>query len=101
MSPSVAACFPFRYTLALERRSRHEFHRNADLFSPGSSPFQVSSSRWVELALKILNGFDYRQMKRVGDEIRVGESSIGKTNRQHNQQLEMKQQEWLKKKGLE
>jgi hypothetical protein len=40
-------------------------------------------------------------MKRVGDEIRVGESSIGKTNRQHNQQLEMKQQEWLKQKGLE
>jgi creatinine amidohydrolase/Fe(II)-dependent formamide hydrolase-like protein len=67
----------------------------------GAAQWKVSSSRWVELALKILNGFDYRQMKRLGDEIRVGESSIGKTNRQHNQQLEMKQQEWLKQKGLE
>ena len=67
----------------------------------GATQWKVSSSRWVELALKILDGFDYRQMKRLGDEIRVGESSIGKTNRQHNQQLEMKQQEWLKQKGLE
>jgi len=67
----------------------------------GAAQWKVSSSRWVELALKILNGFDYRQMKRLGDEIRVGESSIGKTNRQHNQEIENKQQEWLQQKGLE
>jgi hypothetical protein len=40
-------------------------------------------------------------MKRLGDEIRAGEGSTGKTNRQHNQEIERKQQEWLKQKGLE
>jgi creatinine amidohydrolase/Fe(II)-dependent formamide hydrolase-like protein len=67
----------------------------------GATQWKVSSSRWVDLALKILDGFDYRQMKRLGDEIRVGEGSIGKTNRQHNQEIERKQQDWLKEKGLE
>jgi creatinine amidohydrolase/Fe(II)-dependent formamide hydrolase-like protein len=69
--------------------------------SAGAKQWKVSSSRWVELALKILDGFDYRQMKRLGDEIRVGEASVGKNFRQHNQEIERKQQEWLKKKGLE
>ena len=38
----------------------------------GATQWKASSSRWVELALKILDGFDYRQMKRLGDEIRWG-----------------------------
>jgi creatinine amidohydrolase/Fe(II)-dependent formamide hydrolase-like protein len=67
----------------------------------GATQWRINSTRWVELALKILDGFDYRQMKRLGDEIGVGEGSIGKTNRQHNQEIEKKQQEWLKQKGLE
>jgi creatinine amidohydrolase len=67
----------------------------------GATQWKVSTSRSVELALKILDGFDYRQMKRLGDEIRVGEGSIGKSNRQHNQEMERKQQEWLNQKGLE
>jgi creatinine amidohydrolase/Fe(II)-dependent formamide hydrolase-like protein len=67
----------------------------------GARQWKVISSRWVELTLKILDGFDYRQMKRLGDEIRVGENSVGKTNRQHNQEIERKQQEWLKQNGLE
>ena len=33
----------------------------------GGPQWKPSSSRWVELALKILDGFDYRQMKRFGD----------------------------------
>jgi len=40
-------------------------------------------------------------MKRLGDEIRVGEASIGENFMQHNQEIERKQQDWLKKKGLE
>jgi hypothetical protein len=67
----------------------------------GATQWKVNSSRWAELALKILNGFDYRQMKRLGDEIRVGEGSVGKTFRQHNQEIATKQREWLQQKGLE
>ena len=67
----------------------------------GAKQWKASSSRWVELALKILDGFDYRQMKRLGDEIPGGEGSVGKNFTQHNQEIEAKQQEWLKKKGLE
>src|SRR4030095_10522793 len=59
------------------------------------------SSRWVELALKILDGFDYKQMKRFGDEIVSGEASAGKTFTQYNQEIETKQREWLNQKGLE
>jgi hypothetical protein len=63
--------------------------------------WKVNSSRWVELAFKILDGFDYNQMKRFGDEIVSGEPTAGKTFTQHNQEIEKKQQEWLKKKGSE
>jgi hypothetical protein len=52
-------------------------------------------------ALKILDGFDYKQMKRFGDEIVSGEASAGKTFTQYNQEIETKQREWLKQKGLE
>src|SRR4030095_9295351 len=63
--------------------------------------WKVNSSRWVELALKILDGFDYKQMKRFGDEIVSGEASAGKTFTQYNQEIETKQREWLNQKGLE
>ena len=66
-----------------------------------AAQWKVGSSRWVELALKILDGFDYGQMKRFGDEIVTGESSAGKTFTQRNQEIETKQREWLKQKGLE
>jgi hypothetical protein len=53
------------------------------------------------LALKILDGFDYRRVKGVGDEIRVGEGSVGKNFTQHNLEIETKQREWLKRKEME
>ena len=40
-------------------------------------------------------------MKRFGDEIRVGDGDVGNTFRQHNQEIETKQREWLKQRGLE
>ena len=67
----------------------------------GAARWKVSSSRWTELALRILDGFDYTQMKRFGDETAPSEPIGGQTFRQHNQAIETKQQEWLKKKGLE
>lgn len=60
-----------------------------------------NSSRLTELAHKILDGFDYSQMKRLGDEIVSTEPNAGPTFTQHNQEIEKRQQEWLKKKGLE
>ena len=60
-----------------------------------------NSSRLTELAHKILDGFDYRQMKRLGDDTVSGDPNAVKTFTQHNQEIETKQQEWLKKKGLE
>ena len=61
-----------------------------------------NSSRLTELAHKILDGFDYSQMKRLGDDIPPpAQPSVGKTFTQHNQEIETKQREWLKQKGLE
>ena len=67
----------------------------------GAARWKANSSRWVELALKILDGFDYRQLKRFGDETVFGESTGGTTFAQHNQEIETKQHEWLKQKRLE
>ena len=67
----------------------------------GAARWKAGSSRWAELALRILDGFDYTQMKRFGDETAPSEPIGGQTFRQHNQAIETKQQEWLKKKGLE
>jgi hypothetical protein len=55
----------------------------------------------TELAHKILDGFNYSQIKRLGDEVVVGQPTGEISFTQHNQEIESKQQEWLKKKGLE
>ena len=60
-----------------------------------------NSSRLTELAHKILDGFDYSQMKRLGDESVSTEPNAGPTFTQHNQEIKKRQQEWLKQKGLE
>ena len=69
----------------------------------GAKATKLTSSQTIDLAMKILDGFDYRQMPRLGDEIPppAAPSAAGKTFRQHNEEIEKKQQEWLKKKGLE
>jgi len=66
----------------------------------GAARWKASSSRWAELALKILDGFDYKGMKRLGDEIGLNASSGAKNFSQHNQEIETKQQEWLEKKRV-
>lgn len=66
----------------------------------GAARWKANSSRWVELAMKILDGFDYSQMKRFGDEIVSTEPNAGPTFTQHNHKIEKKQREWLKQKGL-
>jgi|RhiMethySRZTD1v2_1073278.scaffolds.fasta_scaffold122748_2 creatinine amidohydrolase len=68
----------------------------------GAASLKRLSSRLVDLALQILDGFDYSQMKRLGDEITPAEPSVvGKTFTQHNQEIDTREREWLKKNGIE
>ena len=69
----------------------------------GAQVWKMTSSLFVELALKILDGFDYRQIKRLGDVTKTvpANMAIDKAALEHEQQVERKQREWLKKMGLE
>ncbi len=60
------------------------------------------STRWIEMTLKVLDGFDYRQMQRWGEvaETLPANVAISRATLEHKQQIEGKQVEWLKKKGL-
>jgi creatinine amidohydrolase/Fe(II)-dependent formamide hydrolase-like protein len=69
----------------------------------GAALWKQFSSRFVEVALKILDGFDYRQIKRLGDVTRTvpANMAIDKAALEHDQTIHSKQQEWLRNKGLE
>ncbi len=60
------------------------------------------STRWIEMALKVLDGFDYRQMQRWGDlaETIPANVTTARAALEHEQQIERKQLECLKKKSL-
>jgi hypothetical protein len=57
----------------------------------------------ADLALKIVDGFDHRQIPRYGDVTKndPGNVSIDKHALAHDQDNERKQATWLKKKGLQ
>jgi creatinine amidohydrolase len=97
---------------ARDQKERTEIARASDWPGYWGSPrlataaaaaarWKGNSSRLTELAHKILDGFDYSQMKRLGDDVVVGQPTGEITFTKHNQEIESKQQEWLKKKGLE
>ena len=65
----------------------------------GAKAWRLASSQVVDLALKILDGLDYRQIKRIGDIART--DPVSQAALEHDRRNETKQQEWLKKKGLE
>jgi len=69
----------------------------------GATLWKQFSSRFIDVALKILDGLDYRQIKRLGDVAKTvpANVAIDKAALDHDQAIERKQQEWLKKKGLE
>jgi creatinine amidohydrolase/Fe(II)-dependent formamide hydrolase-like protein len=75
-------------------------HARADI---GAAAISSVSSTMAELALKILDGFDYRQIPRYGDVTRndPGNASIDRRALAHEQDNERKQAAWLKKKGLQ
>jgi len=68
----------------------------------GAKAWRQVSSGTIDLALKILDGFDYRQAASRSE--RKPDPALAaslKAFRQHIQKMEEKQQEWLKKKGVE
>jgi len=67
----------------------------------GAKAWRIASSGTIDLALKILDGFDYRQSPRRGDATPAPEPAPLRAFREHIQKMERQQQEWLKKKGLE
>jgi len=67
----------------------------------GAKAWRIASSGTIDLALKILDGFDYRQPPRRVDTTRAPEPAPLRAFREHIQKMERQQQEWLKKKGLE
>ena len=70
--------------------------------SVGATLWKQFSARFVEVALKILEGFDYRQIKRLGDVTRTipANMAIDKAALAHEQAIESKQHDWLRRKGL-
>lgn len=56
----------------------------------------------VTVALKILDGFDEKQIPRFGDEIQKSEPDVllDRASIKHEEEIRSKQEAWLKKKGL-
>ena len=69
----------------------------------GATLWKQFSSRFVDVALQILDGLDYRQIKRLGDVTRTipANVAIDKAALEHDRAIERKQQEWIRNKGLQ
>ncbi len=69
----------------------------------GARIFNQFSSRVVDLALKILEGLDERQVPRYGDIVskRPGSNEIDKGGLAYEQKVASRQRDWLHGKGLE
>lgn len=75
-------------------------HARADI---GALALTSITSTIADLALRILDGFDYRQIPRYGDVTKndPGNTSIDRRAVADEQDTEGKQAAWLKKKGLQ
>ncbi len=75
-------------------------HARADI---GAAALTSIASTMADLALRILDGLDYRQIPRYGDVTRddPGSMDIARRALAHEQDNERKQAAWLKKKGLQ
>ena len=68
----------------------------------GARLWKRMSSSFVDLALKILDGFDYKQAQRYGEVTRTfpANMAIDRAALEREQEVEKKQSDWLKKKGV-
>lgn len=69
----------------------------------GATLWKQFSARFIDVALKILDGLDYRQITRLGDVTKTvpANVAIDKAALEHDQAIERKQREWLKNKRLQ
>lgn len=69
----------------------------------GAQEWEALSTHLVDLALKILDGLDYRELQRYGDFMMDSPSNveIDKDALKHEQKIERRQREWLRKLELE
>jgi creatinine amidohydrolase/Fe(II)-dependent formamide hydrolase-like protein len=69
----------------------------------GAAAVSSVASTMADLALRIVDGFDHRQIPRYGDVTKndPGNASIDRRALAHEQDNERKQATWLKKKGLQ
>ncbi|MEW6753916.1 MAG: creatininase family protein [Candidatus Latescibacterota bacterium] len=69
----------------------------------GAALWKEFSSRFVGVALGILDGFDYRRINRLGDVTRTvpANMAIDRAALEHDRTIHSKQQEWLRDKRLE
>jgi len=68
----------------------------------GAKAWRQVSSGTIDLALKILDGFDYKQAASRSERKPVPALAASlKAFREHIQKMERKQQEWLREKGME
>src|SRR5262249_6554935 len=65
--------------------------------------WQRAAQEAIQLALKILAGFDDRQIVRFADDIKnsAPDVALDEASLRHEEAIRRKQDEWLKKKGLQ
>lgn len=64
--------------------------------------WQIALNEAISIALKILNGFDDRQIPRFGDEMQKSaiDVALDRASLKHEDEIRNKQETWLKKKRL-
>lgn len=63
----------------------------------------MANKEAVKIALNILEGLDGREIARFGDEMKKSEpdARLDEESLKHEAKIKRKQEEWLKKKGLQ
>lgn len=69
--------------------------------SLGRQVMNACAQKLDEVARRVLDGFDYRQLPRFYDKLDPRDAVGDKAERNHDRDVEAKQQQWLRAKGLE
>jgi creatinine amidohydrolase/Fe(II)-dependent formamide hydrolase-like protein len=67
----------------------------------GRQVMKKCSQALATVALRVLDGFDYRKLPRFFDTLDPRDAIGDKAERRHDGEIEAKQKQWLKSKGLE
>jgi creatinine amidohydrolase/Fe(II)-dependent formamide hydrolase-like protein len=69
--------------------------------SLGRQVMEACSQKLDAVALRVLDGLDYRELPRFYDKLDPRDAIGDKAERNHDREIERKQQQWLKAKGIE